>query len=207
MKFLYLTFLVLIIQILSFAQQKDELTDISRYLLIRDIAKFWEEDLLPLKYLTNHFELIENYIDSAKYKKYEYNLIKIDSIEGFNIYSIQNINHEYLFFAKTKYEFIEIVRDSILQFINKHLYTNIDQIEKERIIDLYNNITFYGFDVNYHRYDLIEDSTKPSTLNILRKDHDVYSMSKILDVKNYFCLLYTSPSPRDRTRSRMPSSA
>ena len=24
---------------------------------------------------------------------------------------------------------------------------------------------------------------------------------------NYFCLLYTSPSPRDRTRSRMPSSA
>ena len=26
-------------------------------------------------------------------------------------------------------------------------------------------------------------------------------------VKNKFCLLYTSPSPRDRTRSRMPSSA
>ena len=34
----------------------------------------------------------------------------------------------------------------------------------------------------------------------------------ILDEKDdklikYFCLLYTSPSPRDRTRSRMPSSA
>ena len=26
-------------------------------------------------------------------------------------------------------------------------------------------------------------------------------------VDNYLCLLYTSPSPRDRTRSRMPSSA
>ena len=25
--------------------------------------------------------------------------------------------------------------------------------------------------------------------------------------KHYYCLLYTSPSPRDRTRSRMPSSA
>ena len=25
--------------------------------------------------------------------------------------------------------------------------------------------------------------------------------------KNCICLLYTSPSPRDRTRSRMPSSA
>ena len=26
-------------------------------------------------------------------------------------------------------------------------------------------------------------------------------------VEQYLCLLYTSPSPRDRTRSRMPSSA
>jgi len=29
----------------------------------------------------------------------------------------------------------------------------------------------------------------------------------ILAVTSYTCLLYTSPSPRDRTRSRMPSSA
>ena len=28
-----------------------------------------------------------------------------------------------------------------------------------------------------------------------------------LEGKYQFCLLYTSPSPRDRTRSRMPSSA
>ena len=27
------------------------------------------------------------------------------------------------------------------------------------------------------------------------------------DAQAYYCLLYTSPSPRDRTRSRMPSSA
>ena len=31
--------------------------------------------------------------------------------------------------------------------------------------------------------------------------------SKFLDELAYSCLLYTSPSPRDRTRSRMPSSA
>jgi len=29
----------------------------------------------------------------------------------------------------------------------------------------------------------------------------------ILDAQKKGCLLYTSPSPRDRTRSRMPSSA
>ena len=37
-------------------------------------------------------------------------------------------------------------------------------------------------------------------------------LSGILDYRDFFlsdkiCLLYTSPSPRDRTRSRMPSSA
>ena len=44
--------------------------------------------------------------------------------------------------------------------------------------------------------------------------HGVYAMSVIVSVvaENTFevvsiCLLYTSPSPRDRTRSRMPSSA
>ena len=31
--------------------------------------------------------------------------------------------------------------------------------------------------------------------------------SKKLAKQTYICLLYTSPSPRDRTRSRMPSSA
>ena len=30
---------------------------------------------------------------------------------------------------------------------------------------------------------------------------------KLLAGDKVFCLLYTSPSPRDRTRSRMPSSA
>ena len=36
-----------------------------------------------------------------------------------------------------------------------------------------------------------------------------YGNSEILTVPvgGYTCLLYTSPSPRDRTRSRMPSSA
>ena len=34
-------------------------------------------------------------------------------------------------------------------------------------------------------------------------DNEVYKISNSIK----FCLLYTSPSPRDRTRSRMPSSA
>ena len=33
------------------------------------------------------------------------------------------------------------------------------------------------------------------------------SITNLTDGFLYICLLYTSPSPRDRTRSRMPSSA
>ena len=37
-------------------------------------------------------------------------------------------------------------------------------------------------------------------------ESDIPPMTRFL-VDQYTCLLYTSPSPRDRTRSRMPSSA
>ena len=51
------------------------------------------------------------------------------------------------------------------------------------------------------------------TINVYRPDgtlHTTYDNSGAtsgLAIINNDCLLYTSPSPRDRTRSRMPSSA
>ena len=47
----------------------------------------------------------------------------------------------------------------------------------------------------------------------LSQDHEVWiiapkdNCSGMSAAISYFCLLYTSPSPRDRVRSRMPSSA
>ena len=41
---------------------------------------------------------------------------------------------------------------------------------------------------------------------ILNTDFAQQRISEVRDQGDY-CLLYTSPSPRDRTRSRMPSSA
>ena len=48
-------------------------------------------------------------------------------------------------------------------------------------------------------YDVYVGSANPPTTKIATN----HSSSSI----NHACLLYTSPSPRDRTRSRMPSSA
>ena len=43
-------------------------------------------------------------------------------------------------------------------------------------------------------------SEVPNVKKVIQIDNEIY--------ENYIaCLLYTSPSPRDRTRSRMPSSA
>ena len=53
--------------------------------------------------------------------------------------------------------------------------------------------------IEYRDLDLVEDRT-----NYLErmKHHDGTENGQM-----EYCLLYTSPSPRDRTRSRMPSSA
>ena len=50
--------------------------------------------------------------------------------------------------------------------------------------------------------DLAKKIIFPFIGNFMDKDE----LSKIID-KSYSCLLYTSPSPRDKRQSRMPSSA
>ena len=42
---------------------------------------------------------------------------------------------------------------------------------------------------------------------LVRMGQDFSTREVLVDGHGNFCLLYTSPSPRDRTRSRMPSSA
>ena len=54
----------------------------------------------------------------------------------------------------------------------------------------------------------IADSVHRRSLVMIFSDmFDQGNMDEIFSALQHFCLLYTSPSPRDRTRSRMPSSA
>ena len=55
---------------------------------------------------------------------------------------------------------------------------------------------------------IMRRSLKPSSFKLWRKrakGQSIKHRKKFEESRN--CLLYTSPSPRDRTRSRMPSSA
>ena len=52
-------------------------------------------------------------------------------------------------------------------------------------------------------------NTRPGSDPLIVAFHRNFIHCQLLDSRalHYVCLLYTSPSPRDRTRSRMPSSA
>ena len=51
-------------------------------------------------------------------------------------------------------------------------------------------------------------AVEPAQLSVFRNQNEIVRIAVRGDVdERIFCLLYTSPSPRDRTRSRMPSSA
>ena len=62
-----------------------------------------------------------------------------------------------------------------------------------------------GVDIELRRemWDFLSDINKNGTTIILTTHY----LEEAEQHCNNICLLYTSPSPRDRTRSRMPSSA
>ena len=63
-------------------------------------------------------------------------------------------------------------------------------------------------DLNPTDYTAMENGTNPLLIGASLKDSGTFCNGQISNTAIFnTCLLYTSPSPRDRTRSRMPSSA
>ena len=92
--------------------------------------------------------------------------------------------------------------DDMLQEIIKYFSKKINQAISYKINDIIIDPGF-GFAKNIKQnYDLLNHL---DLLKILDKPIMVGISRKSMIYKS--CLLYTSPSPRDRTRSRMPSSA
>ena len=69
------------------------------------------------------------------------------------------------------------------------LYGDMFEINSSEIINL------TALDIKKQRISLMKEINKDELISFSSDD------------ETYSCLLYTSPSPRDRTRSRMPSSA
>ena len=54
---------------------------------------------------------------------------------------------------------------------------------------------------------ILDERGQPLQKNEEKLERWKQHFEKVLNVQNEVCLLYTSPSPRDRQKSRMPSSA
>ena len=66
-----------------------------------------------------------------------------------------------------------------------------------------NDFKEYGWNADAHVHKIYSGKDKNTDKEVIISTwQSIYKFPK-----RYFCLLYTSPSPRDRTRSRMPSSA
>ena len=57
------------------------------------------------------------------------------------------------------------------------------------------------------RIEIKNTDNSISILTISREEIQKSTSTNVSELLQQVCLLYTSPSPRDRTRSRMPSSA
>ena len=75
------------------------------------------------------------------------------------------------------------------------LHDLIEDLKDYLVEDDYPTSTISNIYFDTEDFQLIQDSLQ-----------DQHKKEKIR-MRTYLCLLYTSPSPRDRTRSRMPSSA
>ena len=75
----------------------------------------------------------------------------------------------------------------------------LEVLQKAAAIDAFNDHIYYSLGLLQY-----EMGSLPAALENFQKAVNLGSVNPGL---YYNCLLYTSPSPRDRTRSRMPSSA
>ena len=85
---------------------------------------------------------------------------------------------------------------------NQIIYTSKKVKTDEEIINLIDN---FLIEKNSFIFESVEKGKIRGRYTIFGKNPD-----KIWEFNNnnsYFCLLYTSPSPRDKRQSRMPSSA
>ena len=99
-------------------------------------------------------------------------------------------------------------------FLKDYLSTDLSQ---PKLVDIFTKVGFecesdgsiIDFDITPNRGDVLSlrGLQREFEAQQSKAFKDKSQFEKLTFQKDKTCLLYTSPSPRDRTRSRMPSSA
>ena len=88
-------------------------------------------------------------------------------------------------------------REEIVQYIRLLL----KEVNESIILKYFNNLKLNDISTKTSDDDFVSIADKKSEELIFEK------LYGFLNIKNFICILYTSPSPRDLSTSRMPSSA
>ena len=125
---------------------------------------------------------------------------KENNLEGSIYQKIRNIGlADFEMEAIERADYILTITDSEKSFLESLGYKNVFCVP-------------YGIDTDYYSFKW-KKPAEDSVLFVGNMEHYpnreavIYIMKHFYEALIKICLLYTSPSPRDRTRSRMPSSA
>jgi len=172
--------------------------------------------LTVLDQITSPDKVRKKIIDAASilYSQKGFNATSIDEISEMAGVSLP-VTHRYI---RNKSEIIGMILEDVLKMFQDNLMMMIKGIDDpEEKLAIAVNIYFKVIDQQREKALLIYQKS-----NSLDKTNKSHIMQLEVDISNIFakiiregieygifksCLLYTSPSPRDRTRSRMPSSA
>ena len=102
-------------------------------------------------------------------------------------------------------ETVAVSKRSTTNEIMKVYDENHKNFGENRVKDLIIKYNKLPKDIRWHMIGHLQRNKVKDIIEFIHLIHSVDSLRLIDHINN--CLLYTSPSPRDRTRSRMPSSA
>ena len=166
----------------------------------KDQFKEYQEASLEEKFekIGNRLNLNQDEIDGLKLKEYD-QLEKIVDAQESDLLEIFKTKERAEDVVNQSNEFL--LQDAFNQDFNdptmEEALVNLNGITNEVLSDLSNN--------NIKKLEDLAEMSVPELMDISESITESEASALIMEARN--CLLYTSPSPRDRTRSRMPSSA
>lgn len=177
----------------NYAQSSNDFNKIAKYYIIKSYFDKSDSNLFNVDVEQINKELgYMSYLlkDSTKSKK---NISFIDSVYGFHFYSVLHplTNPErfsYTLLAIKNNKVIEIDNKKVLEFINSYLYKYVDDIGKEKIVELYENLKYFRVNPKFHTYEL-KNELDSLTFGDLNKfiTKDSYTMiTKNFDLIEHF---------------------
>jgi len=166
-----------------------------------DVTRSREE----LKYTDRTKKILKKKLEAVRAELMEMLSAQYDNVQTIQEYYAVISSLGYLNFDEDRRIYIQDVKAHDVVFPN-FIYNDLKMPKYDELISTFYDTKRFGKKErrHYSQYHSTFQSMNDYS-SIVYYVNDKFK--RVVLKQSYFCLLYTSPSPRDRTRSRMPSSA